>query len=91
MPRLRSEPMTGSGSLLPPHLATRGQNAHERADWFRAHGIDPGDVRAVEAIVKASRLEHGLRPVDALDRARMTAEGAAWQPDCPTKPRENEA
>lgn len=91
MPRLRSEPMTGSGLLLPPHLATRGQNAHDRADWFRAHGIDPGDVRTVQNIIKASRREHGLLPVDSLDRARMTAEGAARHPDYPAKQRENEA
>lgn len=66
-------------ALLEPRSAA---GAHERRQWLRAHGIDPGDWSAFYAVLKASAAAHG-KPL-AMDRARDRI-----RPSNPVSPRRN--
>jgi hypothetical protein len=65
--------------ILPLHLAKfQGKGGeefrafnHERNQWFRDHGINPGDWRAVFPILEASQEAHGIPSI----RRRLVVPG----------------
>jgi hypothetical protein len=75
----------GAELLLPRELTyfdpdggnTFREHHRVKADWFRAHGIDPGDWSQVHPILVASRRAHARTKseVSALDRHRLILSG----------------
>ncbi len=77
----RVDPPAGEGSLILPRELVGAASERPRwtaaeysvvsrasREWFRAHGVDPGEWSAVYPVLKASWRAHGIE--SSSDRAR---------------------